>query len=121
MNATAGTSTVGTNGVIVRTKALHADHFDYSWLLLALLALALIARGTARGILEQRLKLKKGIAMKRNDIHTATMAMPTSGRRDHETEAGANTRPVEVELAVAAFGPSLKLRWLFQLPPGNCK
>jgi hypothetical protein len=49
MNATAGTSTDGTNGVIVRTTALHADHFDYSWLLLALLALALIARGL-RGV-----------------------------------------------------------------------
>jgi hypothetical protein len=45
MNATAGTTIEGTTGVIVRTTMLHADHFDYSWLLLALLASALIAWG----------------------------------------------------------------------------
>jgi len=30
MNAIDGTSTDGTNGLIVRTTMLHADHFDYS-------------------------------------------------------------------------------------------
>lgn len=38
--------------------------------------------------------------MKRNDSHTAAMAMPTSRRRNHKPEAGSNTRPVEVEIRV---------------------
>jgi 1,4-alpha-glucan branching enzyme len=40
--------------------------------------------------------------MKRNDNHLATMAMPTSRRRSHMPEAGANSRPVEVELTCEA-------------------
>ena len=40
--------------------------------------------------------------MKRNDNYSATMAIPTSRRRNHKTEAGANSRPVEVELTFEA-------------------
>ena len=40
--------------------------------------------------------------MKRNDNHTATMTMPASRRRNHKTEPGTNTRPVEVELTCEA-------------------
>jgi len=40
--------------------------------------------------------------MKRNDNYTTTMAMPTSRRRNHKPEAGANSRPVEVELTCQA-------------------
>ena len=45
MNGTALTKTDATNGTIVRTTMLHSDHFDYSWLLLGLLAIVLIVTG----------------------------------------------------------------------------
>jgi hypothetical protein len=44
MNATAATGIDGTNGVIVRTTVRHFEQFDYGWMLLALLASALIAK-----------------------------------------------------------------------------
>jgi hypothetical protein len=43
MNATAATG--GTNGVVVRTTAWPSDRLDYSWMLLALLVLALLTTG----------------------------------------------------------------------------
>jgi hypothetical protein len=47
MNAPPGTSTNGTNGVILRTTVPDSSHLDFSWplLLLALLVLVLIASG----------------------------------------------------------------------------
>jgi hypothetical protein len=44
MNATAAT-TDGTNVVIIRHAIYQNDHVDYSWLLLALVAAAMIAVG----------------------------------------------------------------------------
>jgi hypothetical protein len=46
MNTIAVTNSNGTNGIIVRTITVHPnDHIDYSWMLLALLALVLVASG----------------------------------------------------------------------------
>jgi hypothetical protein len=50
MNPIAVSNTEGTNGMIVRTTRVRAsDQIDYSWMLLALLALVLIASGL-RGV-----------------------------------------------------------------------
>jgi hypothetical protein len=45
MNATADTRADGTNSEMAQTRLPPGDHSDYSWLLLGLLALALIASG----------------------------------------------------------------------------
>jgi hypothetical protein len=39
MNAIVATRADGTNAAVIRTTVLYGDHFDYSWLLLASLAL----------------------------------------------------------------------------------
>lgn len=45
MSTTSVTNVQGTNVVIVRTTKMHSDRFEYGWLLLGLLAAALIAVG----------------------------------------------------------------------------
>ena len=44
-NTTSVTNLQGTNVVIIRTTAIHSVRFGYGWLLLALLAAALISIG----------------------------------------------------------------------------
>jgi len=41
----ASTTTQYTNNAVVRTTTYRSDHLDYSWALLALLAMAMIAAG----------------------------------------------------------------------------
>lgn len=45
MNDVTVVTTRGTNGAIIRTTSFKPDHIDYSWLVLGLLAAALIAGG----------------------------------------------------------------------------